>query len=316
MAGSLHYLKKRGHTWYFQRAVPRDLRGKLGRDQIVETLQTRDVSEAMSRRTERAAHWEAVFSQMRGTLRPDASASPRETYQDTIGYLRSADVEVEAANANLTPDDEQVTEYDLLQDQLLVEAGDQHGLDEGGRPLAMSPAQQARWDALQDYRLERRGKPLRAEGRYGLKITEARDRYLARLSLDGDEQTIRQHRTTLSRLAEFLSDKPLQAVTKADVGRFMGVLETLDPKWGKSPSDSDRSFEEIRRRYSGTGRQLSDATLNRHLAAVRSLWRWASAAGEVSGKCPTEGLERKVSKKAAKDRTYAAFDLEAIRKLF
>ncbi|WP_205026723.1 DUF6538 domain-containing protein, partial [Rhodosalinus sediminis] len=75
MAGSLHYLKKQGHTWYFQRAVPRDLRGKLGRDQIVETLQTRDVSEAMAQRTERAAHWEAVFSQMRGTLRPDASAS-------------------------------------------------------------------------------------------------------------------------------------------------------------------------------------------------------------------------------------------------
>jgi hypothetical protein len=50
--------------------VPSDVREKLGRYQIVEKLWTRDVSEAMSRRTQRAARWDAVFSRLRGIRAP------------------------------------------------------------------------------------------------------------------------------------------------------------------------------------------------------------------------------------------------------
>lgn len=317
MAGSFHYLKKRGHTWYFQRAVPKDLRTKLGKEQIVETLGTRDVSVAMSRRTERAAHWEAVFARLRGTLRPSEEVTPRTAYNETVEYFRqSSGVEAALANSNCAPGDEPITEMDVLQDRLLEEAGEEFGRDDGGRPLAMSPVQEAMWDAIQDHQRDLKGKQAKAASRYGLKISEARDRYLSRLEQGGDRQTIRQHGTTLTRFAEFLSDKSLQSVTKADVGRFMGVLETLNPNWGKSPKDKVRSFEEIRRRYGGTRRQLSDNTLNRHLGAIRALWRWATAAGEVEGECPATGLERRVSKKSAKDRTYATFEISEIHGLF
>ncbi len=316
MTGGFHYLKKRGHTWFFQRAVPKDLREKLGKEQIVETLETRDLTVAMSRRTERAAYWEAVFKSLRGSLKPTSDVDAREVYKDTLECSLSADIEARSVESVETSADEPLTEFDIQQDLLLDQAATQFGQDEQGHPLAMSPQQQAKWDGLQDYRRIKRNMPASNASKYGLTISEATDRYLSRAAQKGDAQTVRQHRTTLQRLSEFVSDKPLKTLTRSDVGRFMGILETLDPAWGKSPRDSSRTFGEIRRRYSGTGRQLSDITLNRHLGAIRALWRWATTVGEVEGDCPTEGLERKISKKTAQERTYSAFDLGEIHQLF
>jgi hypothetical protein len=48
-AGKPSYLKKRGHSYYWQMAVPREVRAKLGKAMVGGALHTRDVAEAHAR---------------------------------------------------------------------------------------------------------------------------------------------------------------------------------------------------------------------------------------------------------------------------
>lgn len=316
MTSPTQYLFKRGHSWYFKRAVPTDLQDALGKDQIVEALRTRDLSVAQSRRWERMEYWEQRFAQLRGANRPDKAMSPRQVFIESLEYLRTSKVALPMLSRRTDSGAEELTEFEVRQELLLQQAIAEHGEDEEGRPAAMSPIQQAQWDALQVYLSETKGKSSRVAEDYGLSLSEATERYLGRAKQDTDRQTVRQHRTTLRRLTEYASDKPLVKLTRSDVGKFIGLLETFSSSWGKSPKDAERSLEELSQLYANRGKPLSDNTLNRHLSAIRNLWRWAVSTGEVEGDDPTVGLFRKTKAKASKEKTYKPFNREDLLHLF
>jgi len=316
MTNPTQYLFKRGHSWYFKRAVPKDLLDALGKDQIVEALHTRDLHEAQSRRWERMEYWEQHFAQLRGAHRPDKTMSPREVFTESLDYLRASKAKVPPSSQRGSGGGEELTEFEVRQELLLQRAIAEHGEDEEGRPAAMSPIQQAQWDALQVYLTETEGKSSSAVGDSGLSLSEAAERYLGRAEQNTDSQTIRQHGATLRRLTEFVSDKPLVKLTRSDVGKFIGLLETFSSSWGKSPKDAERSLEELAQLYANRGKPLSDNTLNRHLSAIRNLWRWAVSTGEVEGDDPTVGLFRKAKAKASREKTYKPFNREELLHLF
>ena len=62
------YLKQRRQTWYFYLAVPADLRAKLKKSTITETLHTRDLTKAQKARWAKVTQWTA-FERLRGTCR-------------------------------------------------------------------------------------------------------------------------------------------------------------------------------------------------------------------------------------------------------
>lgn len=316
MANSTQYLFRRGHSWYFKRAVPADLQALIGKKQIVEALGTRDLSEAQSLRWERMNYWEGQFAEMRGSPRPSPSMTPREVYSEMLDYLRLSELPLPSSAGAQSAQDNGPTDFEIKQDLLREQAISEHGADENGNPLRMSPTQKAQWDALKVYESEAMGQESHLAREYGLSVSEATERYVARAAQRKDVQSILQHKATLRRLAEFVDDKALVKLSKADVGKFIGLLESFSNVWGKSPKDADLSLEELRLRYANKGKQLSDTTLNRHLTAIRGLWAWAVSAGEVTGDDPTVGLFRTKARNGSKANTYKPFSREELLALF
>jgi hypothetical protein len=65
MADTRH-LKRRHETWFFTLAVPRDLRGNVGKERIVLSLKTRDLSEAQDARWAKLQEFRQEFARLRG----------------------------------------------------------------------------------------------------------------------------------------------------------------------------------------------------------------------------------------------------------
>src|SRR5262245_44829948 len=65
------YLKRRRKTWYFQIAIPAELRGKEpygNKAIIVETLETRDPSEAQRKRNKLVDDYKQAFAKAAGHI--------------------------------------------------------------------------------------------------------------------------------------------------------------------------------------------------------------------------------------------------------
>ncbi len=69
MADTL-YLKQRRQTWFTNIPVPRDLQEQLGKDHIVQSLKTRDLSVAQRRRWSHVEDAHATFNRHRGSQGP------------------------------------------------------------------------------------------------------------------------------------------------------------------------------------------------------------------------------------------------------
>ncbi len=59
------YMQKRPTGYYFRKAVPLDLVESIGRREVVESLKTKDYSEAKRLDTIKAQEWDNKFSEYR-----------------------------------------------------------------------------------------------------------------------------------------------------------------------------------------------------------------------------------------------------------
>jgi hypothetical protein len=73
------YLVQRHQTWFLRMMVPRALRDKLGKREIVETLGTRDIRVAQALRWARVDHWKTHFEALRADLVSDSAPHTRTT---------------------------------------------------------------------------------------------------------------------------------------------------------------------------------------------------------------------------------------------
>ncbi|MBI1651165.1 site-specific integrase [Hyphomicrobium sulfonivorans] len=87
------YLRRRGHTWFFAIAVPRDLRGTFGKDRIVISLKTGDLREAQDLRWARLAEINERFRRARASEDPlspaRVAAFAVEIHQATLEQLEA-----------------------------------------------------------------------------------------------------------------------------------------------------------------------------------------------------------------------------------
>lgn len=52
------------------------------------------------------------------------------------------------------------------------------------------------------------------------------------------------------------------------------------------------TWAQLKKAYGGQPRGLADATVNRHMATLKTYWQWAKRRGHCDGENPFEGYHR------------------------
>ncbi len=300
----LRYLKQRRQAWYFRIGVPADLRDKIGKVDIVESLQTRDLSVAQTRRWERVAHWTRTFEEMRG----NAESVPWKVYRETLNQAR-------AGAFGDAVRDGQGDEVSSSGVDFALEAIETEWLKANPDVDAPLPAAiQAKVDALNDYAKESAGKTLKIKPEYGMPFSECCKKYLADVKAELTNQTYGQYQAVFRLFSDFIKDKPMRLIGPKDAINFLDVISTFDPNWGRSPKTKSRSFQELRQLYSGSEEGLAVRTLNRYVTSLSCAWKWAKRRQEANGDNPFDGLFRAVNGKNSE--TYVPYETDELNKLF
>ncbi len=91
--------------WWYQRAVPLDVRTEVGRAVIQQSLGTSDIRKARRLRDHKNLQWELEFEQIREKYMP--AHAPTEKAQqilrelrDTLAYYVESDAEIKEAEAD------------------------------------------------------------------------------------------------------------------------------------------------------------------------------------------------------------------------
>jgi integrase len=88
-----------------------------------------------------------------------------------------------------------------------------------------------------------------------------------------EQQTGLQARKTYALFAEYFSDRPLASFTRRDAARFKELLEDLPANYGKAAEYRGiRAEQVVERSKSLDVQRLSPRTVQRHFAALASLW--------------------------------------------
>lgn len=182
---------------------------------------------------------------------------------------------------------------------------------------ALPPRVQAEVAGLSDGLATLRGQRTRHRREYDPPFAEIAKEYIAQWKRTRGlkpSNTEQQKQATFNLFAGFWSSRPIRDITEADATEFSDALRGLSPQWGRHPSAHLLSWRELQRRYGGSTPGLSDATMNRHTAALKALWEWARKRGHCKGDNPFDGLHTKLNAKNVEG--YLAWEDAELRKLF
>ena len=129
-----------------------------------------------------------------------------------------------------------------------------------------------------------------------------------------ETNTEQQKRSTFALFAGFWDDKPIRGVTVSDGARFRDALKLFDPHWARSPLARLMSWAELLNRYGNRPRGLAAGTMNRHMAALQELWRWAYKRGHCARDNPFEGYHTKL-RPGVNVSPYLAWEMDELRQL-
>lgn len=344
MINANRYLKRRvgqgrsGERWYLQVPVPKNPRSRLGCALIERALNTSDPRVARIRRDELLGEIRAMFTAARAepalddvlcATRREEMARAHATWSELV-----ADRGVAAARqafAMLLDD-----EY-LDGDEEHIAAPSHHWQRRARRALlhrGVAPTDAAIERTAEtlleahvegaELAIDRRALPsARAvDGAAGdggaLKITAAGERYLAERTRDAkaalSKQTAAQNEATFRLFAEFTGDAPLGAVTRRHVSDLRDTLAKLHRHYGRHRGAAELPLNKLLERHpAADGQGLSNKTLNRHLSALSSLWRWARRRGHLPDDRPNPFSEQM---RDAGDNPYLPFAMEELSALF
>jgi len=151
--------------------------------------------------------------------------------------------------------------------------------------------------------------------RDGLGFSAVADAYLAEMQRDPatrlTDSSRRQSAKAFRLFADFIHNAPLVAVDRKMASSFLDTVATLDPKWGQSPKSTDLPLSELLKRYGGGEGQLSNATLNHYVSALKSLFDWARKRGDFERDNPFAEQSRK-----AGDNKWLPYTMAELATLF
>jgi len=164
-------------------------------------------------------------------------------------------------------------------------------------PGDLSPMLAARVAALQDASAKRQGQKPARRAEYEHAFGEVAADFMRLWKAQAGTKvtnTEQQKCSTFALFKGFWSDKPMRSIGPADAAAFHDAMRLLDPHWARKPGAGALSWDALLKAYGGRARGLSDATINRHLAALKSLWDWARKRGHCEGENPFEGYHTKL----------------------
>lgn len=319
------YLKQRRAGWYFQIAVPRELRGKEPWGQkplIIKSLKTRDLTAAQKQRWYLVEKYQEAFRHASGDIaltRAEINEQAWLIYQQTLRELEAKPVKVEPEGEE-SPEEAGLTlaewEYEeaLEQEDFEDVGGDIKRVAErtGSTIVAGSEtwnllgaaickaklaALTGRLAALRDQPTEPPAsfvpggidrvtlRPVAmlprakiASGKDGPRLSDAIKGYFADKQRDPNAaligQSEHQYRMTFRLFEEFTHDAPATAIDRGVADAFIDALGRLPPNWGKSSETKDKTLAEVLELSADAETFISNKTLNRHISALSSLFKW------------------------------------------
>lgn len=132
-----------------------------------------------------------------------------------------------------------------------------------------------------------------------------------------ETNTEQQKVATFDLFAMYWGQRSIREVRKADAAAFVDALRQLNPLWGRSPAAKGKalSWQQLLRSFGGQPKGLSDATVNRHMATLQSLWKWAQERDHCEGNNPFSGFHKKL-KEGRNVRGYLAWEADELERLF
>lgn len=277
-------IKLRHKRYWVQVWIPDALRAHYrGRRHFERNLETSDRREAERRADIIASLLRAEFAELRGGSAGTA-AEMRAAYEATLNAATAGEYRLDAAH---NPDP--------------VAAGIEHELDkleDAYGPAELPPLVAARVAALQDAVTIHEGrKPARRNEMEPAFSTVASDFMRQwRAAANRKPTNTEQQKAATYRLFEgFWNDKPMRGITAIDGAAFHDAMRLLDPLWARKPGAGDMTWATLQRTYGGRKKGLSQATVNRHLAALKALWNWARRRGHCEGDNPFDGFHQRLS---------------------
>lgn len=191
-------------------------------------------------------------------------------------------------------------------------------LGEASETRELTEVEEARIAAFQDALKERQGRPLKRRDDLDLSFSELADEYMkAWKAQDGlkPTNTEQQKRATFGLFAGFWGDKPIRSLTVPKATEFFDKVQGLDPSWGRARDARELSWKSLHERFGGSEKHLSASTMNRHVAALQALWKWAEARGHCVGTNPFQGRKTRLTQ-GRNVRGYVAWETEELKALF
>ncbi len=296
------YLKKRRQTWYFAMKIPADVRHAFdGKSEIVKSLATRDLTKAQSARWALVSEYKARFDVVRGH---------RE--------LTPADIE-DRASHEFDRTLQEMQEYQQDEDACGILIGHEGDKIEAGRlsdleyalSFARIKAANGRIAALNGKPFERpltfgrsaidplTLRPVTAAKKQakGASFKDVATRYLEEIQRDSGAritaQTQGQYEAVFRMFDQWAGNPELDDIDRVKASKFLTLISSLDPHWGRSAKTKERTFSEIMELYGNHEVGLSNRTINRFSMALGLVWKWAKRVGEFNGENPWEGLQRR-----------------------
>ena len=283
--GAAMGVKLRHKRYWLQVWIPERHRANYGgRRHYERNLETSDLREAEARAAVIESLLRAEFAELakggKGT-----AADMRATYEATLKAAMAGEYLVHTSH---NPDP--------------VEAGIEHELDKlddeyGFSSAEAPPLVAARVAALNDARTIRQGRTPAKRPELEPQFSSVAAEFMRQWrATEGRKvsNTEQQKASTFRLFGGFWDDRPMRGITPADAARFHDALRLTDPAWGRKPNAKELTWAAVQRAYGGQNKSLSAATMNRHMAALKTLWEWARRRGHCEGDNPFDGFHNKL----------------------
>lgn len=297
-------LQNRGNKWRAKVRIPVPLRDQYeNREHLYRTLTALDKPSAKAE----AEVWEAGLRSEWNAARPAPMNTPadlRRIYEDG----RRA-----AARGQYVVDMDIDEEPEVIGIDFEIDK-----IEEDSKGRELSKAEEARLAALNDAKLEVRGRAVPRRKEYEPRFSEMAKQFLDLWATQHGlkaSNTRPQKEATFRLFGGFIGDKHLGDVKRAEVAAFMDELRRLNPNYGRSPKAQGMSWSEIVREFGGNPQGLSPQTMNRHVDTLSALWKWADQREIVEGRNPFAGFKQRI-KAGVNQHPYRPWTMEELRTLF
>lgn len=298
-------IKQRYNKWEAKVRVPQGLVPTVGKTHLYQTLKSNNrraaLIEAQAWETSLRIEWAAALGHdtdaLRG-IRRERLEYERVRLLATRGHYRVEIANEDPALAGIDYEIEKIAECDEREE--------------------LSTLDVARLAALNDASMELQGLEVPQRPELEPTFSELAGDYIRWWKAqDGlkPSNTEQQKRATFDLFAGYFGDKPVRRVRREDAAKFFDALRLLDPTWARSAAARELSWAELQRKYGGRDKGLSDATMNRHSAALQQLWKWAEERGHCMGRNPFSGFRKRL-RQGVNVRGYLAWETQELVKLF